>query len=124
MRKRLMPVALLAGLVVAGLTWTTPSSGIPWKGSPPPVHDFAGRPLQVGSVVAQLTPAPGGGCSGFVGVVSEGSEAQRAPDVAVSILEDCSAVVTAIDYPPASAPDSGPPQDGGQFVEPQPAPSG
>ena len=113
-------VSLLAG--VSLLLLTSSASGSPSPGPPPAVSDSHGRPLQVGSVVATLTPVPGG-CAGTSGVHISASGKNTA-DVTARLDSHCREVVTAIDVHPANQVDTPDTSNSGEFFAPSPGASG
>lgn len=80
----------------------------------PTVVDESGAELHVGDVVATLTPAADGGCSGDSAIIGKGQEGDGGGFVEASLAPDCRLVITKIER----AADHRPEKQGGSASEP------
>jgi hypothetical protein len=118
-RHRATLVALGALLASAPLllTWEEASGAADSSDETNQVFDLNGNPVEVGSVVAQLTPTSDG-CMGTEGVQVTGTASDPGPDVSLALTKDCQVIVTGI-TPSSEGEGSGPPTDeGGSVVTP------
>lgn len=109
-------VMMASSIVVVG---ALNSSGVSGPSISPVVSDLSGRPLSVGSKVAQLEKTANGckAVSDYGVQVQVPLGAAHAPEVFVRLDDDCAAYVSAIKFPPMGAPSSDIPS-GGDFTRP------